>query len=325
MKPLTFAVLRLLADGEFHSGEEMARLLGVSRASVWQAMRHLDEAGVEVFRVPGRGYRLREPLQWLDRSSVLGALAEKAALFDLEVVDSLASTNSHLLQRASQGAPHGSCVATEMQTSGRGRRGREWHASLGGSLTFSLLWRFNQGAGFLSGLSLAVGVALMRTLEQSGVNGAGLKWPNDILHRQRKLAGILIELQGDMHGPTSAVIGIGLNLRLSEKVLGRIDQGVVDVQSIVGEAPDRNLMLAQLLSNLADVLAEFGDEGFSRLRLEWLKHHVYQDKPVRLILPDGSQHEGHLLDVAEDGALLVQTAVGRKRFTSGEISLRGAY
>lgn len=324
MKPLTFAVLRLLANGEFHSGEEMARQLDVSRASVWQAMRKLDEAGVEVFRVPGRGYRLREPLQWIDEESVLTALGDKARLFALEVVDSVASTNSLLLQKAALGAPHGSCVVTEMQTAGRGRRGREWHANLGGSLTFSLLWRFNQGAGFLSGLSLAVGVALMRALNDSGVEGAGLKWPNDVLHQQRKLAGILIELQGDMHGPSAAVIGIGLNLRLSQQVLNWIDQAVVDVHSILGRMPERNLFLAHTLSHLADVLKEFEDEGFSCLRQEWRAHHLYHDKPVRLILPDGSQHDGHLLDIAEDGALLVHTAAGKKRFTSGEISLRGA-
>ncbi|MCL4472207.1 MAG: biotin--[acetyl-CoA-carboxylase] ligase [Gammaproteobacteria bacterium] len=323
MKPLTFAILRLLSDGEFHSGEGMARQLNVSRASVWQAMRFLEEAGVSVFRVPGRGYRLRESLQWIEREKILAALGEKAELFELDLVDSIASTNSLLLQKAAQGAAHGSCVVTEMQTAGRGRRGREWHANLGGSLTFSLLWRFNQGAGFLSGLSLAVGVALMRGLKHAGVSGAGLKWPNDVLYQNRKLAGILIEVQGDMLGPSAAVIGIGLNLKLSEQVLNRIDQAAVDVRSINGKMPDRNVLLAQLLLHLADVLKEFEDEGFSRLRMEWLAHHAFHEKPVRLILPDGSQHEGNFLDVAEDGALLVHTAAGRKRFTSGEVSLRG--
>lgn len=323
MKPLTFAVLRLLSDGEFHSGEAMARQLDVSRASIWQAMRFLDEAGVAVFRVPGRGYRLREALHWIDSEKAAAALGDKADLFDLEIVDSIDSTNSRLLQKAAQGARHGSCVITEMQTAGRGRRGREWHANLGGSLTFSLLWRFNQGAGFLSGLSLAVGVALMRALSQAGIAGAGLKWPNDVLHQHRKLAGILIELQGDMLGPSAAVIGIGLNLKLSGQVLDRIDQAAVDVHSISRDMPERNLLLAYTLSHLADVLNEFEQGGFSCLRGEWLSHHTYHEKPVRLLLPDGSQHQGYLLDVAEDGALLVRTATGNQRFTSGEISLRG--
>ena len=128
MKPLTFAVLRLLSDGEFHSGEEMAQQLHVSRASIWQGMRHLDEAGVDQFRVPGRGYRLREPLHWIDKDKIHAVLGDKAGLFDLEVADCLASTNSRLLEKAVQGAPQGSCVIAEMQTAGRGRRGREWCA-----------------------------------------------------------------------------------------------------------------------------------------------------------------------------------------------------
>lgn len=323
MKPLTFSILRLLADGEFHSGEGMATRLGVSRASVWQALRSLDGVGVELFRVPGRGYRLRELVQWIDLRQVQAGLGDRARRFELEVVDSVGSTNSLLLQKAALGAPHGSCLVTEMQTAGRGRRGREWHASLGGSLTFSLLWRFNQGAGFLSGLSLAVGVALVRALDQSGIAGANLKWPNDILYQYRKLAGILIELQGDMLGPSAAVIGIGLNLKLSETMLDRIDQAVVDVHTITGKVPQRNLILAQLLSNLADVLDEFEEGGFACLRDEWLERHAYHEKAVRLIMPDGGQHDGYLLGVAEDGALLVETAAGKKRYTSGEISLRG--
>ena len=125
VKPLTFAVLRLLSDGEFHSGEEMAKCLGVSRASVWQAMRNLDEAGVDLFRVPGRGYRLREPLCWLDKNQIRSGLGDKAGFFDLEIADCLASTNSRRVEKAVQGAPRGSCVSTEMQTAGRRRRGRE--------------------------------------------------------------------------------------------------------------------------------------------------------------------------------------------------------
>lgn len=322
MKPLSFDVLRIISDGEFHSGEKMAQQLNVSRGSIWQAMRKLGEAGVDLFRVPGRGYRLSAPLLWIDKEKINLALGNQARFFDLEIADCLVSTNNRLLEKAVQGAPQCSCVIAEMQLAGRGRRGREWHASLGGSLTFSMLWRFNQGVGFLSGLSLAVGVALIRALKQAGVLGVGLKWPNDVLHQHRKLAGILIELQGDMLGPSAAVIGIGINLKFTDKVLSRVDQAAVDIHSITGSVADRNELLAIILLHLMDVLNEFDKVGFAGLRIEWLQYHAYHEKQIMLLLPDGSLSEGYLQDVAEDGALLVQTVVGKQRFTSGEISLR---
>lgn len=323
MKPLTFAVLRLLAGGEFRSGEAIARELGVSRASVSNALRDPDLAGIGLYKVRGRGYCMPEAVQWLDQSAIRSALGVRAGQFEVEVVDRVESTNSLLLRKAALGAAHGSCVVAEVQTAGRGRRGRQWRGTLGGSLTFSLLWRFSQGAGFLSGLSLAVGVAVMRALEDAGIHGAALKWPNDVLHQYRKLAGILIELQGDMLGPSAAVIGIGLNLRLSHQSVEQIDQAVVDVHTLLGVMPDRNRLLAQLLGHLADVLQQFEGEGFSSLRQEWQARHAYHRRPVRLLLPDGGQEEGLVLDVADDGALLVETRKGLRRFTSGELSLRG--
>ena len=323
MKPLSFAILRQLSDGGFHSGQDIANLLGVSRASVWQALKPLSAAGIEVFRVPGRGYRLREPIEWLNQQAVLSAMGEQTCLFNLEILDEVDSTNKVLLQKSALGAPHGSCVAAELQTAGRGRRGRTWFAGIGGGVAFSVLWRFDQGAGFLSGLSLAVGVAVVRALHAAGVAGAMLKWPNDVLYHYRKLAGILIEMQGDVSGPCAVVIGIGLNLKLSELVLEHIDQPAVDIFSITRQMPQRNRMMALILSHLADVLTLFGQQGFSALREEWKSYHSYQGKSVRLLMPDGTQREGVLLDVADDGALLLETPDGLGRYTAGEISLRG--
>ena len=313
------------SDADFHSGEAMAQCLGVSRASIWNAMRSLDDAGLVLHKVRGRGYRLPDPPQWLDRESILAALGSKAALFDLEVLDTVESTNRTLMHRAALDAPHASCVVADLQTQGRGRRGRTWHGALGGSLTFSLLWRFQQGAGFLSGLSLAVGVALMRALKAYGVEDAGLKWPNDVLHNYRKLAGVLIELQGDMHGPTAAVIGIGLNVKLPAAVRDRIDQAAVDLFSIGGASLlGRNQLLAHILVHMADVLQEFESEGFSGLREEWVGYHAYHGRNVRMMLPGGTYEEGCVSGVAEDGSLLLATPAGTKRFASGEIGLRPA-
>jgi BirA family biotin operon repressor/biotin-[acetyl-CoA-carboxylase] ligase len=226
------------------------------------------------------------------------------------------------MRKAALGAPHASCVAAELQTHGRGRRGRAWEGSIGGALTFSLLWRFSQGVSQLSGLSLAVGVALVRALAELGVPGAALKWPNDVLHCYRKMGGILIELQGEALGPALAVIGIGVNLRLSESVRQKIDQAVTDVYGALGETPSRNTLLARMLVHLNDVLSQFEREGFTALREEWQSVHAYHRRVVSLFLPSGVQEQGEVQGVAEDGALLVHTNAGVKRFASGEISLR---
>src|SRR5512135_1301182 len=225
-RPLTFALLRRLADGEYHSGEMLAGHFGVTRATVCNALREADALGLTLYSVRGRGYRLARPLQWLDRELIRAGLGAARDALRIELLDHATSSNAVLLQRAGGGAASGTVLAVEWQSAGRGRLGRAWHAALGDALTFSLLWRFKSGLAALSGLSLAVGVAAMRALEELGVQGAGLKWPNDVIVDGGKLAGILIEAQGDMLGPSAVVIGIGLNLSVPEALHGRIGQPV---------------------------------------------------------------------------------------------------
>jgi len=322
MKALTSGVLRRLADGDFHSGEALARALGVSRASVWHAVRDLEAAGLEVYKVHGRGYRLAQSIGLLDRAAVAARLGADAARYSLEIRDSVDSTNSALMALAGQGAASGTVLAAEWQPHGRGRLGRPWRASLGEALTFSLLWRFARGAAGLSGLSLAIGMAVARALEETGARDVALKWPNDILWRGRKLGGVLTELAGDALGPTAAVIGIGLNVRLSEATRAAIGQPAADLSEACEDAPDRNRMLASVLLELGRVLAEFEREGFAPLRKEWQGRHAHQNARVKLTLPDGGTLSGHARGVGEDGALLLETRTGTRRFHSGEISLR---
>jgi BirA family transcriptional regulator, biotin operon repressor / biotin---[acetyl-CoA-carboxylase] ligase len=324
MRPLTARVLKLLADAEFHSGEVLADALEMSRGSVWHAIRELEALGLDVYKVPGRGYRLSHPVLLLDAAQVerhLGALAPR---FALELCTSVDSTSTRLLERAAQGANAPTVVAAEWQSGGRGRLGRAWHSAIGGGLMFSLLWRFGRGAGALSGLSLATGVAVARGVEALGASGIELKWPNDILWSRRKLAGILIELQGDALGPTVAVIGIGINVRLSAADHGRIGQPATDLAAACGAVPDRNLALARLLTELYRTLDAFGENGFVPLRTEWQRRHVHQDQRVTLLLPGGVTASGYARGVGEDGSLLLETQAGIKRYHSGEISLRRA-
>ncbi len=323
MNSLTFPILKLLADGKFHSGEAIAKHFNVSRATIWNALQHAEQLGVEVFSVRGRGYKLPQAVTLLDEQVILNAIGEQSATFKLELHDYIESTNTYLMQKVSMHQAHATCVAAHLQTQGRGRRGRTWHAGLGASLTFSLVWRFQCGAAALSGLSLAIGIALMRTLREIGVTTAQLKWPNDVLVNREKLAGILIELHGDMDGPSAAVIGIGINLNLPASIKQQIDQPATDLTSASALKINPNILLGALLKHLAAVLRDFEHRGFANLRDEWTEHHAYHLQQVRMLMPDGSETVGVVQGIAEDGALLVQTSNGLQRFVSGEISLRG--
>lgn len=311
----------MLSDGKFHSGEALAQHFNVSRASIWNALKHAESMGVEIFSVRGRGYKLPQPVCFLDEQSVHSARRNKMSPLHLEIHDHLSSTNAYISQNLSA-LPHASCVATNLQSQGRGRRGRRWQNGLGTSLTFSVLWRFESGASALSGLSLAVGVGAIRALKTLQIENAKLKWPNDILVEHAKLAGILIELQGDMDGPSHAIIGIGMNLHLPEAIRQQIDQPVTDLNAISHTTPNANLVLAVLLDHLADVLHEFEQRGFQSFADEWKSHHAYHKRPVRMLMPDHREIIGIAEGVDDDGSLLVQTENGLQRFISGEISLR---
>ncbi len=320
MSNLTFPILHLLANGQFHSGEALAQRFKVTRATIWNAVKHAESLGVEVFSVRGRGYKLPQAIELLDKNLVLTAIGEQREWFNVQLLDEVASTNTYLMQQ--KDAAHATCVVAHVQTKGKGRRGRTWVSQLGASLTFSLLWRFQCGAAALSGLSLAVGVALMRALNSLGVNDAQLKWPNDVLVHGKKLAGILIELQGDLEGPSAAVIGVGVNLNLPKNVLNSIDQPAIDLVNVSTKSINQSELLGVILKHLTDVLSTFESHGFIGLRDEWLRYHAYQNKPVRMLLPNGTDVQGVVKSVADDGILLVETALGLQRFSAGEISLR---
>lgn len=326
--------MQVLSDGRFHSGQALAQRFEVTRSTIWNILQELQAMGVSIFSVAGRGYRLANTLYLLDAEKVRGLLGTMAVPMHLELHDTLDSTNRYLMALA---ANHdwpmqqlARCVATQYQSSGRGRRGRIWHSALGESLAFSVLWRFQQGAAALSGLSLAVGVALVRALHQAGMPQVALKWPNDLVvirqtehgHQSLKLGGILIELQGDFEGPSSAVIGVGLNLALSAQSLASIEQAATDCQALLGQPIDPNLLLAQLLQQLSLVLHQFELFGFEPLRDAWVQLHAFHQREVRMLMPDGSVIIGQVSGIEADGGLCLQTPQGSQRFNAGEISLR---
>ena len=253
-------------------------------------------------------------------AAIAAKLGPAARRFDIDVLASCDSTNAVLLARAEAGAASGTVIIAEEQTAGRGRRGRQWFASPGDSLTFSLLWRFVPGTS-PAGLSLAIGVAVARAVAKMGVSKLALKWPNDILLDGRKLGGILVELLPG--APHAAVIGIGLNLRLPAGMPEDV-RGASAAICTGDDATGPNDICASLLLELLATLESFSDGGFAALRGEWMAHHAFQDVPVRLLSDFGPPRAGICRGVDGDGALLLEVDGRVERVLSGEVSLRPA-
>jgi len=259
----------------------------------------------------------------IDPDRLHASLGDASGRFNIISLAECTSTSTVLMQWAGEGVPSGTVLVADRQTAGRGSRGRSWSAAPEASLTFSLLWEFPGGLERVSGLSLAVGVAVVRALERCGAAGVMLKWPNDILFRHGKLGGILVELQAEADS-TLAVIGIGLNLnlppRIAEPSVGALPPAALD--QIVAALPERHLLFACLLAELAQVFDRFSAGGFLALHEQWHAFHAWQGRPVRLLRDGKIEREGVCAGADIDGALLVETARGIERCLSGDVSLR---
>lgn len=319
-------LLPLLANGEFHSGQDLADALGVSRTAVWKQVNRLaSEAGLVIESVRGKGYRIPGGLDLLSADRVMAALDDRARalITRLAILESVDSTNTEILRLAGQGGASGLVCTAEQQTAGRGRRGRQWVSPYGSNLYLSLLWEFNQGVAALEGLSLAVGVAAARALRACGVPSARLKWPNDILYERAKLGGILVEMSGDAAGSCRVVVGVGLNVAMPDSAAVAIDQAWTDLKSACTQPPGRNPLLAALLNELLPLLADFEQQGFARWREEWQSLDAFAGAPI--ILNTGAATvSGIARGVDERGALRLETATGMQSIYGGEISLRAA-
>ena len=247
----------------------------------------------------------------------------RAAGYRLIVRDEVASTMEEARRALGEGDPGRLWIVAKSQNAGRGRHGRHW-GSPPGNLYASLLLvapcepALAPQLGFVAGLALHDAAAAVTGLSHPAL---ALKWPNDLLIGGAKTSGLLLEGE-NRAGRFNVVIGIGVNVRLSESTRARIGQTAADLDTACGAAPDRNRLLAGLLIELDRVLEAFGRDGFAAVRDEWQRRHAQQDRRITLTLADGQRRSGRARGVAEDGALLVETPSGMQRFHSGEISLR---
>ena len=317
-------ILMLLADGQFHSGTELADALNVSRSAICKQLKGLSELGIQHSAVSGKGYRLDYALELLDLTTINQLLSQdhQSLISTLEIHDSLNSTNSYLVDHTQQQAASGFVCFAEHQSAGKGRRGRTWVSPYGSNLYMSILWRFQQGGiAATAGLSLAVGVAVIRALKQYHIHDVGLKWPNDIYSQGKKLGGILIEVLGESDGPCSAVIGVGLNLFLPASEALTINQAWTDLTKVTGEVTlSRNQLAATLLTHILDIVNGFETVGIQAYLDEWRSYDCLQGQAATLFI--GQQEiDGIVEGIDDNGLLLIKRTEGTiQAFASGEVS-----
>ncbi len=325
---LRIELIRALADGGLHSGASLAGRLGVSRSAVWKQVHQLQAFGLEVVAEGRRGYRLVAPLELLDAERVSAGLtaAARASCANLQVAAVLESTN--LALAAALPPPPGAwCgLIAEYQTGGRGRRGRQWLSPFGSGLCLSFSWSFASAPRELPALSLAAGVALSRALARSGIAGHALKWPNDVLLDGAKVAGLLVDVDGDSRGPLRAVVGVGINLTVSRALGaavaaagGLAPAGLATHRGAIG----RNALAGAILSALHEVLTEFAASGFAPFLAEWRSHDGLAGREVR-VRDGAAELVGVSRGIGPDGALLLEQAGDVRRILSGDVSLRVA-
>jgi len=258
-------LLQFLADGKFHSGESIAKMLGVSRTAIWKQVQTLSDYGIEIYSVRGKGYKLSRPIELLDISKIRSTFTQALLplIKDIEIFFETESTNQYLLELLSSKSLHGRIALAEFQISGRGRRGRSWISPIGSGVCLSVGWCFDSQPESIMALSLAAGVAVAHALEKVSSERVCLKWPNDIVYDGKKLGGILLESRGESAGPCAVVIGIGINVNLPGHINALIDQAHTDLARINATPPSRNLLAGSIISEILKMLVQFEKQGFS--------------------------------------------------------------
>ncbi|RAR65390.1 BirA family biotin operon repressor/biotin-[acetyl-CoA-carboxylase] ligase [Pantoea ananatis] len=308
-------LIDILADGEFHSGEQLGETLGMSRAAINKHIQTLKSWGLEVYTVTGKGYSFPAPLQLLNEQEILGQLSQD----DIAVIPVIDSTNQYLLERM-HSLPSGSVCLAEYQQAGRGRRGRHWFSPFGANLYMSMYWRLEQGPAAAMGLSLVIGIIMAETLRSLGAQDVRVKWPNDIYLHDRKLAGILVELTGKTGDAAQIVIGAGINLAMRTAEAAQINQGWINLQE-AGVTINRNELAATLINRLREALPVFEQEGLMPFVTRWAELDNFINRPVKLLIGEREVH-GIARGIDNQGGLQLEQDGKIQSWVGGEISLR---
>lgn len=314
------ALITLLQDAEIHSGESLAQSLGVSRTAVWKQIRRAVDEGYEIATVRGKGYRLLTPVDLLEAGEIVNGIAPGIREdLRLTVLDEVDSTNAEVIRQWQSGAAKRPVCIADCQTAGRGRRGNVWQSPRGENLYLSMGLTFHGGFAVLDGLSLVLGVAVANALEGLGAETIGLKWPNDIFLAERKLGGILVELQGELQeGVVQAIAGIGINVHMSHA--DSVDQPWTSLASAFpNRVWSRNRLAPAIINAVYDAAGIFAEEGFADFREPWQGRDIFLGRQLQA---RGGNLKGSGAGIDEVGNYLLKTSEGVIPVRAGEISLR---
>lgn len=315
-------LVHYLADGSLCSGQWLGEQLGISRTAVAKHLEQLQHYGLDLYKIKGKGYRLAQPVQLLDAAAIKHYQLQQAPVWVQSVTD---STNSQLMQKLKEGVAleKGAVLVAEAQTAGRGRRGKQWFSPFGCNLYFSMYWQLEQGIQAAMGLSLVVGLAIAKVLQQQWQLPVRLKWPNDLYLDHKKLGGILVELAGQTHAQCDVVIGLGLNIRMPDQTDKVVDQPWADLTSALGTSIDRNLLVALVQHQLVLELQQFSQQGFAAYVQQF--NQLDQFAGEQVTLSSGSQTiSGLCAGVDAQGGLVLDINGQKQSFYGGELSLRKA-
>jgi len=314
-------LVTILNDSNFHDGNDIGKTLGITRSAIWKIIKKLNNYGVVIHSNKNKGYALPEPLILLDAEKIQSKLDSAIkSLVTLAVFETLESTNDYL-KKLPQKKHLAICLA-EQQTRGKGRFSRDWHSPFAKNIYFSCHYQFRKDISELAGLSLVVGLAIINTLVVQGLTDQlFIKWPNDILWDEKKLAGTLIEVSAETHGLCEVIIGIGLNINMVAAEANDITQPWSSIRQILNKQMDRNNIVAALINNLVDYIMRFETHGLAHFMQEWQSYDYLLEKPVRL-LKGTEPITGKGLGINPQGHLLLQLTTGSiQTFSAGEVSI----
>jgi BirA family biotin operon repressor/biotin-[acetyl-CoA-carboxylase] ligase len=315
--PTLIEISSILSDGLYHDGETIGKKLDITRAGVWKAIKKLEDYDVKINSIKGKGYAISEPLFLLNETEVQNGIANKK--IQIDVFENIDSTNYYLKNFIGAYSPQ-ICIA-EYQTKGKGRLNRSWYSPFGKNIYLSLLFPFQKDLSNLIGLSIVVGLAIIKALEYLGLDKElSIKWPNDIIFDSKKLAGTLIEVFSEANGLAYAIIGIGLNVNMT-KDKKQITQPWISLKQILNQNLNRNKLCISLINNLLIYLNKFDEKGLAYFLAEWNSRDCLINKKVKLINANKTI-TGIARGINELGNLMLEIEKGHiKPFSAGDTSI----